>query len=546
MGPSERLIDDPEMRGFLFGNIEQIYGFHSHFMCKLEQMRENFSPQKTRLSQVILKELFEVKDFKQAYTKYCFNYKTTDQAIKVLTASNRAFIDHLRGLGLTTLNLTLESFMIKPMQRLCKYGLMVSDYARLLETDHIDYKDMRQADKIVDKLVHETNDQVEEFLMRERLEELKRLFPSFFGSINSAKKMQMYYETKNVILMDVIREEEISYRSMALFENSVVLIPKVKDNEEPIFLNYLFIRELENSKYYKQMVQLIDCFSYHYIRFKDDKDRKELMKVVQEKFRPDEQPEVLDYAKVNILGTETRESFFSSYTVYIAAINDLTGNSTTIYPRFKDLLKVQDLAAERGLVFDPPLLIKESIIATLKSKTIEKRKLAIQEFLERVFNSGSIGSLTDIEEILGVQQVGSGPFLKRLTSQMEEITILLPNLQRVKVLMSVHESKTKDLKSMISQQMGMDSSDQFEVFEVRNRNFAAKKLIYDDEPVRRIWEEQVEAAGSINPFRDTLEYMYTRHYYLKKDDEEELYKFDQARGELELAVIHLELAQYRL
>ena len=74
---------------------------------------------------------------------------------------------------------------------------------------------------------------------------------------------------------------------MALFENSVVLIPKAKDNEQPIFLNYLFLRELENNKYYKQMIQLIDCHSYHYIRFKDEKDRKELMKVVQEKFRPE-------------------------------------------------------------------------------------------------------------------------------------------------------------------------------------------------------------------------------------------------------------------
>ena len=42
----------------------------------------------------------------------------------------------------------------------------------------------------------------------------------------------------------------------------------------------------------------------------------------------------------------------------------------------------------------------------------------------------------------------------------------------------------------------------------------------------------MDAAGSINPFRDTLEYMYTRHYYLKREEEEELYKFDQARAEL--------------
>ena len=51
---------------------------------------------------------------------------------------------------------------------------------------------------------------------------------------------------------------------------------------------------------------------------------------------------------------------------------------STIYPRFKDLLKVQDFMLSKGMKFEPLLLSKESIISTLKSKTIEKRKLAIQ------------------------------------------------------------------------------------------------------------------------------------------------------------------------
>ena len=53
------------------------------------------------------------------------------------------------------------------------------------------------------------------------------------------------------------------------------------------------------------------------------------------------------------------------------------------------------MVIERGLNLNPPLLAKQSLIATLKSKTIEKRKLTIQEFLERVFNNCPI---TDIKE----------------------------------------------------------------------------------------------------------------------------------------------------
>jgi len=44
----------------------------------------------------------------------------------------------------------------------------------------------------------------------------------------------------------------------------------------------------------------------------------------------------------------------------------------------------------KGMKFDRLLLSKESIIATLKPRTIEKRKHTIQEFLEKVFNNCQI------------------------------------------------------------------------------------------------------------------------------------------------------------
>jgi hypothetical protein len=71
-------------------------------------------------------------------------------------------------------------------------------------------------------------------------------------------------------------------------------------------------------------------------------------------------------------------------------------------------------------------------------------------------------------------------------------------------------------------------------------------LIYDAEPVKKIFDEQKESQSSMNPFRDSVDYLYTRHYYLSKQEEEELYKCDQARAELELSVIHAEILNYRL
>lgn len=112
---------------------------------------------------------------------------------------------------------------------------------------------------------------------------------------------------------------------------------------------------------------------------------------------------------------------------------------------------------------------------------------------------------------------------------MDEIWVYLPNLQKVKVHITI-DAKIKDLKALISERMGMESTNQFEIFEVRNKNYNSKKLLYDGEPVKKILDEQKESMTSINPFRDVIDYMYTRHYYLSKDEEEELYKCDQARA----------------
>lgn len=122
--------------------------------------------------------------------------------------------------------------------------------------------------------------------------------------------------------------------------------------------------------------------------------------------------------------------------------------------------------------------------------------------------------------------------MPRLSAEAEEVWVFLPNMQKVKVMISVNDSQIRDLKQLISDRMGMENTNQFEIFEVRNKNYAGKKLLYEGEPVKKIFDEERDSLSSINPFRDTVDYIYTRHFYLSKQEEEELYKCDQARAEL--------------
>lgn len=55
------------------------------------------------------------------------------------------------------------------------------------------------------------------------------------------------------------------------------------------------------------------------------------------------------FSTVTILGTERRETFFKFYTVYIIEIQDQKKKVQKIYPRFKNLLKVQDILLKKNI-----------------------------------------------------------------------------------------------------------------------------------------------------------------------------------------------------
>ena len=58
------------------------------------------------------------------------------------------------------------------MQRLCKYELILSKMHKNMEKDHCDYENIEEVIQFIENLVKVTNDQVEEFLLNEKYDEL--------------------------------------------------------------------------------------------------------------------------------------------------------------------------------------------------------------------------------------------------------------------------------------------------------------------------------------------------------------------------------------
>lgn len=115
------LLNDKEIKA-MFGNMEELLPVHQNLLQLINKKREE-SPVIGMLGDVLLRTVDTLK----VYDTYCTNYPMAMQLYKDLKANR----EEMRAYLGNTVNVTefrglsLESFLIKPVQRICKYPLLL-------------------------------------------------------------------------------------------------------------------------------------------------------------------------------------------------------------------------------------------------------------------------------------------------------------------------------------------------------------------------------------------------------------------------------------
>uniref|UniRef100_A0A8D3A1R3 DH domain-containing protein n=1 Tax=Scophthalmus maximus TaxID=52904 RepID=A0A8D3A1R3_SCOMX len=127
----------PEQVCSLFGNIEDIYEFNSELLQSLD-MCEN-DPVAVARCFVDKSEYFEI------YTQYCTNYPNSVAALTDCMRSKtlaKFFRDRQAALRRS---LPLGSFLLKPVQRILKYHLLLQEIAKHFGPDEEGYEVVQEA-----------------------------------------------------------------------------------------------------------------------------------------------------------------------------------------------------------------------------------------------------------------------------------------------------------------------------------------------------------------------------------------------------------------
>jgi len=155
---SQSLLTREEI-GALFSNIEAIYELNQSFLRDLQKLQGTSSSSSGMINE-IGPLLFSWSDKFKVYLPYCSNHMNLLEKISTYTKKYprfSAFMDASFALPESRL-LSLDSFLIAPLQRICKYPLLLHKLLHATPETHPDWEYLRKAYEELNTTVEMVNE----------------------------------------------------------------------------------------------------------------------------------------------------------------------------------------------------------------------------------------------------------------------------------------------------------------------------------------------------------------------------------------------------
>lgn len=158
----------------VFSNAETILEINGEL---LQTLCRDIADSTLRLSDSIAHAFTSLMPFFRMYTEYCQNYWNAMDIVRRENESNRAFQGFLKFCANNpeTKSLDLESYLIKPVQRICKYPLFFKEILKHMASDHPCRKQLEKASAEVGRVANDVNTRIDQEEKTRRMVEIRTL-----------------------------------------------------------------------------------------------------------------------------------------------------------------------------------------------------------------------------------------------------------------------------------------------------------------------------------------------------------------------------------
>nr|XP_033486481.1 mucin-12 isoform X4 [Epinephelus lanceolatus] len=225
----------PEQVSTLFCNIEDIYEFNSDLLEDLER-----SPHAAAIAECFVErsEAFDI------YTLYCMNYPNSVAVLRDCM-KNKSLV-HFFQERQTTLNhsLPLETYLLKPVQRILKYHLLLQELSKHFDKSDPGYEVIEDAIITMTAVAWYINDMKRKQEHAVRLQEIESLLVNWSGpdlsgfgelvlegsfKVHRVKKERAFFLFDKMLLIAKKRLEQFVY-STHIFCCNLLLVENLKDS----------------------------------------------------------------------------------------------------------------------------------------------------------------------------------------------------------------------------------------------------------------------------------------------------------------------------
>uniref|UniRef100_G3NSU7 DH domain-containing protein n=1 Tax=Gasterosteus aculeatus TaxID=69293 RepID=G3NSU7_GASAC len=163
----------PEQVCGLFGNIEDIYEFNSELLQSLDMCESD--PVAIARCFVDKREYFDI------YTQYCTNYPNSVAALTDCMGSKTLATFFQDRQAALKRSLPLGSYLLKPVQRILKYHLLLQEIAKHFDSDEEGYEVIQEAINTMTGVAWYINDMKRKHEHAVRVQEIQSLLINWKG-----------------------------------------------------------------------------------------------------------------------------------------------------------------------------------------------------------------------------------------------------------------------------------------------------------------------------------------------------------------------------